>query len=139
LTEYFLDVNVVMYAAGKPHPYKEPCLEVLKEIQNGHLKAYIDVGILQELPYRYHATGLGEKGAELAWDILETGVEVLDITKKDMELALFYFQKYRTLSPRDAIYIGVMVNHDLKEIISTDRHFDQVEELKRRDPKEWNR
>lgn len=32
---YFLDVNVPKYAAGKAHPYKEPCVWVMTEIANG--------------------------------------------------------------------------------------------------------
>ncbi|MCP4360025.1 MAG: hypothetical protein GY796_18630 [Chloroflexi bacterium] len=38
----FVDVNVFMYVAGKPHKYKEACVWLLTEIGNGRLPATID-------------------------------------------------------------------------------------------------
>ena len=34
---FFLDVNVPMYAAGKPHAYKATCAWVLTEVANARL------------------------------------------------------------------------------------------------------
>ena len=32
----FLDVNVFMYAAGAPHPYKVPCVKILSDAEQWH-------------------------------------------------------------------------------------------------------
>ena len=36
--KHFLDVNVFMYAAGAPHPYKEPCVRILADLETGILR-----------------------------------------------------------------------------------------------------
>ncbi len=48
----FVDVNVPMYAAGKPHVYKEACVWLLTEIGDGRLSAAIDAEIFQVILYR---------------------------------------------------------------------------------------
>jgi predicted nucleic acid-binding protein len=40
------------------------------------------------------------------------------------------------VEPRDAIHAAVVLNHDLEAIISADRAFDQLSEIKRLDPLE---
>jgi len=50
---YFLDSNIFMYAAGKDHVYKNPCLTILNGIEAHKLSAVINSEILQELLYRY--------------------------------------------------------------------------------------
>jgi predicted nucleic acid-binding protein len=49
----FLDVNVFMYAAGAPHPYKAACVRILADMETGALTAAINTEVLQELLYRY--------------------------------------------------------------------------------------
>jgi len=41
MNEYFIDTNIFMYAAGKPHEFKEPCVDILSRVQSGELKAAI--------------------------------------------------------------------------------------------------
>jgi predicted nucleic acid-binding protein len=49
----FLDVNVFMYSAGAPHPYKDPCVRILSDVETGVLAAAVNTEIFQELLYRY--------------------------------------------------------------------------------------
>ena len=39
---YFIDTNVVMYAAGKEHFYKLPCLKILNDIESGRIRAAVN-------------------------------------------------------------------------------------------------
>lgn len=50
---YFLDVNIVMYAAGVEHPLKAPCMAVLQMVVNGQIDIVIDAEIIQETLHRY--------------------------------------------------------------------------------------
>jgi len=43
-------------------------------------------------------------------------------------------RKYNNLVPRDAIHSAVVIVRDLEGIISTDKMFDSLEEVKRIDP-----
>lgn len=65
-------------------------------------------------------------------------IDVLPITKKEIELSLYYYQKYQkdSIGPRDIIHVATMLNHDIEMIISVDRHFDLIKEVNRIDPLE---
>jgi predicted nucleic acid-binding protein len=38
------------------------------------------------------------------------------------------------LAPRDGIHAATALTHDIKTIVSSDRHFDKIEGLRRRFP-----
>lgn len=82
MTEYFLDTNIFMYAAGKPHKFKKPCVAILSRVASGNLSVAVDTEVFQEIMYRYHHINLAEKGIDLAWSIVDIGIDVLPVTKK---------------------------------------------------------
>ena len=47
-------------------------------------------------------------------------------------------ERYPLLNARDLIHLAVMLRHGLKSLISTDTDFDQVAEVDRIDPQDWN-
>lgn len=53
----FLDANVPIYAAGRPHALKEPCVEVLTRVAERPQAFITDAEVLQELLHRYLALG----------------------------------------------------------------------------------
>jgi hypothetical protein len=136
MAEYFLDTNIFMYAAGKPHTYKEPCVTVLSVVATGNISAAVDTEVFQEIMYRYHHINLADKGADLAWSIVDIGLEVLPVTKKDIEISLYFYKEYikKGISPRDIIHVATMLNNGIEKIISVDKHFDVIEEVDRIDP-----
>lgn len=133
---FFLDVNVSMYAAGKPHPYKASCVWVMTEIANGRLEAVIDAEIVQEILYRYGAIQQWQIGVKMAQNLLDLVPDVLSVTAADMKTAVSHFARYapQGVKARDVIHTAVMQNHQLTHIISTDKHFDQIEGIIRLDP-----
>ena len=136
MTEYFLDTNIFMYAAGKPHKYKQPCIEILSKTASDEINAIVDTEVFQEIIYRYHHINLADKGTDLAWSIMDIGIDILPVTKKDIEVSLYYYKKYRKdgITPRDMIHVATMLNNDTGKIISVDKHFDVIEEVERIDP-----
>ena len=133
---YFLDVNVPMYAAGKEHPYKAACVYVLTEIANGRLDAVISTEIIQEILYRFGALGQAQVGVQMASNLMNLVPDVLPVTVEDMQTAVALFAEYgpKGVKARDVVHTAVMQNHQLTHIISTDKHFDQIEGITRVDP-----
>lgn len=133
---YFLDVNVPMYAAGKAHPYKESCVWVLTEVANGRLDAVISSEIIQEILYRYGALAQAQIGVQMAQNLMDLVPTVLPVTVEDMQTAVALFAEYapKGVKARDVVHTAVMQNHQLTHIISTDKHFDQIEGIIRVDP-----
>jgi len=132
----FLDVNVFMYAAGVSHPYKEPCIRILSDLETGNLVAAINTEILQELLYRYSHIKLADKGIQLCRDILKYPLTVLPITEADLRTAIDLFDSYHSigLKPRDAIHAATMQNNNIDRLISTDKDFDPLGFVVRVDP-----
>ena len=48
-----LDTNIIIYAAGRPHTYKNACARLLQEIASGDSGYNIDSELLQEVLYVY--------------------------------------------------------------------------------------
>ncbi len=133
----FLDVNVPMYAAGKDHPYKAPCAWLMREIAEGRLEAAIDTEIIQEMLYRYGASQLWDIGVTITTNLLEIISIVYPVTPDDVRIAIELFRQYapRGVTARDLLHVAVMQNNGLSTLVSTDKHFDQIEGLIRLDPR----
>ncbi len=133
---YFLDVNVLMYAAGREHPLKQPCLCVLASIEAGIISVAIDAEIVQELLYRYTSIGLPAKGAELAEALLDYHPTVIPLGEAEIKQSLDLFNRLHSkgLRPRDALHAAAMLSHGIVRIISTDHDFDLVPGIIRLDP-----
>jgi hypothetical protein len=133
---YFIDTCVPIYAAGKAHEYKEPCSRIILAIAQGEIEVVTDTEVIQEIAYRAHAIGQLKEGLRLAEEFLTLMATVLPVTREDMSRALKMQHHYASLPPRDAIHIAVMLRAGLRQIITADRHFDQVREIERIDPAE---
>lgn len=132
----FMDVNVPMYAAGKPHIYKEACVWLLTEIADGRLSAAIDTEIIQEILYRYGALRRWDVAVQMAANLMDMMPVVYSIQISDMYTAVELTARYgpQGIKARDLIHAAVMQNNGLTHIISTDKHFDQIEGITRLDP-----
>ena len=135
---YFIDTNVIMYAAGSEHEYKDYCLKILKNIDSFDLNYFINTETIQEILYRYSYINLKKFGIDLALDTIELFDTILQISVKDLHRAIDLLKKYNFLVSRDALIIANMVNNGLKKIISADKVFDRIEEITRIDPKNYD-
>ncbi len=135
----FIDVNVPMYAAGRPHPNRAACVWVMTAIARGMLQAAIDVEIVQEIFHRYGALGLWDVADKMATSLLRLTPVVLPITLDDIVQTVTLARRYgpaRHIPARDLIHAAVMHNNDLTTIISTDKHFDAIDGLVRLHPQQ---
>ncbi|OGF54799.1 MAG: hypothetical protein A2Z21_09135 [Candidatus Fraserbacteria bacterium RBG_16_55_9] len=137
MAEFFLDASIPMYASGREHPYKRPCVWIMTEITEGRLEVAIDTEIVQEILYRYGALQQWAMGAMLASNLLDIVPVVYPIQLKEARRAIQLFQQYgpQGVTARDVIHVAGMQNNGLTQILSTDAHFDLVKEVKRLDPK----
>ncbi|MDO9535526.1 MAG: type II toxin-antitoxin system VapC family toxin [Bacillota bacterium] len=125
----FIDTNIPMYAAGKEHPLKDSCLDIMRSVASGDLKAYTDTEVFQEILYRYFSINKREFGLQLfdTYSLIMHG-SVLSVHHEDMILARKLSDEISNaiLSPRDLIHLAVMLNHGIGHIITTDRAFEKI-------------
>ena len=130
----FVDANIFMYAAGRNHSHKFPCVRALELIEEGQLPGVTDVEVLQELLYRYWHIGELEKGLKLYDECEGLLPEIFDVTLRDLDRARGFLLKKRAMPPRDALHVAVMLNHRIREVLSVDTDFDGIPGIRRIDP-----
>ncbi len=131
----FIDTSIFMYAAGKEHPNKEPSVNLLKLIAVGEVDAVINVEVLQEIFHRYTMIKMKEKGIDLAKKVITIVPRIYSIELSDAIKAMEILEIYNVTS-RDAIHIAFMLNRNIKEVCTYDRHFFGVEGIKAYKPED---
>ncbi len=136
----FLDSNVFMYAAGKTHFYKNPCLHVLKDVETRRLSAVVNTEVFQELLYRYSHIGMPEKGVQLCSDVFKYPLTILSVVEADIRLAVDLFENHKGagVKPRDAIHAATLKNNGVAQLLSADKDFDNFDFLSRIDPRDYS-
>ena len=131
----FLDVNVPMFAAGRPHRYKTPCSQIMKAIAEERLSTAIDTTIIQEILYRYGVLQRWEIAVAMALDMTLTPT-ILPVMEEEIRLTVDTFDRHakKGVTARALIHVAVMKTNELAEIISADEHFDMLEGIQRIDP-----
>ena len=127
---YFLDSSIIMYTLGSPHTLKTPCVKIVEKIRSGRIQVCTNTEIFQEILYRYYSIDkivLAHQACDILKDIANP---IFPITQEDIEKAMSLLNQY-TIPVRDAIHTATMLNHNIRHILSTDVHFDNINEITR--------
>lgn len=130
----FLDTAVFMYAAGGPHPLKWPCSAIVSRVADGSMEAATSAEVVQEILHRYSAIGRTEQGLTVARDVLSAFKPVLAITDAAVRRLPGLVERHPRLTPRDLLHVATCLEEGIDVIITPDRGFDAVTEIKRLDP-----
>ena len=137
----FLDANISIFAAGAPHPLREPCRRVLVEAARHPGAVYSSAEVLQEILHVYARRGLPSRGAGIIYQLRDLlGDHVAPMTAEDVYWCLSA-NLHSSLQTRDRIHLAVMARLNITNIISADRAFDGVAGITRLDPArldEWS-
>lgn len=130
----FVDANVVVYALGREHPAKRPCLEILRLIADRFATATASTEVLQELLHVYLRRGDASAARRnvALFDTVLGGV-MESVTRTDILWAA-EADLPPNLQARDRIHLAVMARLGITSIISTDRAFDGLPGITRLDP-----
>jgi hypothetical protein len=131
---YFLDTNIFIYAKGKDHPLKAPCVSLIKRVKRMEIAAIISTEIVQEILYRFQSIHDLPSGLLLAREVMEICVRILPITEADVSKAMKILDAHPQVRTRDAFHAATMMNNGIKEIYSTDVHFDLIPDIRRIPP-----
>ena len=129
-----LDTNIFLYAAGRSHPYKDPCAHLLQEAAGRVGEYAIDAELLQEVLYVYGLRGERARGYAAFDDLIAAFPDPIPIGKAEVVEGRRLLESFPALSPRDAIHAAVVTTLALEGIITTDRAFRKVRGLAVFDP-----
>ncbi len=137
----FIDANVPIYAAGRDHPYKAPCIQILHLVAENPDRFITNAEIFQELLHRYLASGRWALGREVVHSFAELMYGLIEpVYGEDALLAASLADTSPGVSARDLVHAAVMRRLEVRWIISADRDFDRVHGIERLDPlqlEEW--
>ena len=126
-----VDSNIPMYLVGAAHPHKLEAQRLLESALSAGERLVTDAEVLQEICHRYVAINKRE-AIQPAFDaILGVVDDVLAIERTDVEHAKDTVLRYQSLSARDALHLAVMGRHDITQLMSFDRGFDEYPGIKR--------
>lgn len=131
---YFVDTNIFLYSIGRDHPLKPASLNAIHLIRDGRIAAVINTEIIQEILYHFQSIKQLSIGVRLAKDTVSISSRILPVEEMDLSLAIELLETYPKIQTRDAFHAATMIHNGIKEIISTDPHFDLINEVKRIDP-----
>lgn len=129
-----IDSNVLMYAAGAPHPHKGPSLALLERIAGGEVEAAVDAEALQEILHRYRAIDEWARGRHVYDLARRVFPSVIPVDAHVLDRARELMDAHADLQARDAVHAAVVLHHDMEALCSYDRDFDRVPGIVRRNP-----
>jgi predicted nucleic acid-binding protein len=132
---FFIDTNVPIYANGRPSEFKQPCIAIIRAASVGVLDACVDVGVLQEIAYRYFGIRRLADGIDIARDLAASVPVILPIELSDGLMMMDVLEQGLALPPLDALHYAVMLRHGITHIITADAHFDALPGITRIDPR----
>ena len=139
----FIDANIPIYAAGRDHPLKEPCAQILRMAAKEPQSFVTNSEVLQELMHRYLAAGRWVPGREVLRAFAEVMHDRIEpVHAEDILAALELADHNPGISSRDLVHTAVMQRLGTGCIISADTDFDRLEGVARLDPArvmEWER
>lgn len=140
----FLDTNVPTYAAGRDHPLKEPCKEVLLLAARHPRSFFTDAEVLQEMLHRYLSLRRWPAGKQIVLDFAAlTAGSVEPVAAGDVVHACELADRHGAgpgarLAARDLLHAAVVLRTEghAAKIVTADGDFDELtaEGIERLDP-----
>jgi len=134
----FIDANVPIYAAGREHPYREPCIRILAAVNKNPDGFVTDAEVFQEIMHHYRRTQ--------RWDAGQTVVEsfaammrgrVSPMAIDDVLAAGRLANERQDLSTRDSLHLAVMRHLGVTRVLTADADFSRVPGVIRLDPADF--
>ena len=129
-----------MYAAGVPHEFKQPSIDVL-DLAAKSETLITDAEVFQELLHRYLAQRRWPAMRQSVTDFFQLmSGRIQPMLDVDVELACGLANQYARLAARDLIHIAIMERVGSTRIVTADAAFDDIQGIERLDParvEEW--
>src|SRR5262249_43158963 len=98
------------------------------------LDAATDAEVHQKILYRYLSLQLATRAQQVNEAFQMLVPTVFPITIVEIARARELVDRYPMLPARDLLHLAAMLNNGITTIVSADRHFDVISEIRRRDP-----
>jgi len=125
----YIDSNIFIYAAIDNGEKGERARKVVEKVLNGEVKGSVSALVIDEVIWvvqRMTDRDVAERVARL---IMSMPLIWMDISYQTAKYAMKYYRE--GLDPRDAFHAAVMEEYGIQEILSEDRDFEKVRDIRR--------
>ncbi len=132
--KYYIDSNVFIFAYCYDNKDGDYCRNIIKKIINNEIQAFTSSLTFDELFYKTFKLK-DRKTALLVADLFLNlkNINFISVDYNIMCLTNSLLIKH-SIGPRDAIHLACCLNNKINIIISTDKDFDEIKEVKRINP-----
>jgi uncharacterized protein len=130
----FIDTAVFMYAAGSDHPLRASCRTALARAVRGEIAATTSAEVIQELVHRYLSIRRVDAAVDVAREVLGSFGPVLPVDHATVSRLPDLVARYPGLATRDLVHVATCLEEGITEILTPDRGFDRIREVRRIDP-----
>ncbi len=126
----YLDSNVFIFAAASTDILGEYCIQIMTSLAKGKITAVTSLTSFDEIFYKLNKLKGFDAAVQISENLLVMPNLVLsELTSEKVAMALKLILKYK-LAPRDAIHVATALAHNAEVIVSDDKDFSRVEEIK---------
>ena len=133
----YVDSNIFFYAKIMDKKYGKACAKIVEEIAEGKIKVSISPLVILEVANALRKFGFTDEIKEVADAILSLDIQILPLDEIIIRMTVEIFERAK-ISPYDCVHAAIMKRYGIKEILSADKEFDKVPNIKRLDPLKWN-
>ncbi len=132
----YVDSNIFFYAKIMDPEYGPSCAEVIQSIHDGRTLAATSTLVALEVANALRKFGLGRDVRDTVDSIFSLRMQVVSLEQSDLRNAVNTFHKY-LISPYDCAHLAMMRRLGAQVLVSADKDFDKIREIKRRNPKSF--
>jgi uncharacterized protein len=134
LRRTLLDTTIFIYAVGAAHRYREPCREVVAQLERGALAGEASVELVHEFAHVRLRRVSDRRAAIDDARAVSAVCRLHDLERRDLELGLELVERHGLHDVRDGIFAATAFNRGIDAILTVDRDFDAIPDLERIDP-----
>lgn len=128
-----LDTTILAYAVGDAHALRTPCRRLLTAHGEGRIEATTTIEVIQEFAHIRARRRTRSDAVTLARHYL-SAFAVLAATADDLDRGLALFERLPGLGAFDAVLAAVALDRGAEALVSADRAFASVPNLRWIDP-----
>lgn len=121
-----VDTTVLVYAVGTEHPYKQPCLDLLRERTDSLTTT---AGVLQEFVHVRSRRRPRSDAVTLATAYLKLFSPLLGVPETAVHVALELLDTHENLGAFDAVLAATALAANCEALVTADRAFAAIDGL----------
>lgn len=135
--KYYLDTNIFLYSANPNDLHHKSCKRVLELIAKGELETLTSTLTFEEIIFYAQKSNNVQGGLKICKWMMLSRTTKADLSSQTIEEFFGLVDKYPKIRSADLIHAATCVSNGVRVIISVDRDFDKIKEIRRIDPADF--